>query len=223
MQRIEDHLFPLVASGVARDHFAGAADHDFPHERFHQHLPMPILDRHRIIVGLIPHQRLRTGARGALLAGFVGAGGSGNNFSRSRSNRSPIVSWCPHTFWSRRFAALLQQMRVQLLPTGHARHRDHEVAPRIAHQPFHVPFVVALPGAPELRRKQIVRLQSAERLGGLALAIAGDLLHRDAVLSYRDGPRHAAKVREGPVVSFQKGLGVLGRKRHHEAVVGVRR
>ena len=42
------------------------------------------------------------------------------------------------------------------------------------------------------------------------------------VLSYKHRPRHAAKVSEGLVVTFQESLGVLGGKRDHEAVVGMR-
>jgi len=118
--------------------------------------------------------------------------------------------------------ALLQQLCVQLLPTGHTRNRHHEVAPGVAHQPFHVPLVVALARTSELGREQIVRLQSAERIRGLAFPIAGDLLYRDSGVVIQDGPRHTAKVSERLVVTFQKGLGILSRKGHHEAVVRVR-
>jgi hypothetical protein len=49
-----------------------------------------------------------------------------------------------------------------------------------------------------------------------------DLLHRDARVVVQDGPRHAVKISECLVVSFEESLGVLGRKGDHEAVVRVR-
>ena len=71
VQRIENHFLPPVAPAVPRNHFAGATDHHFPYEGFHQHLPMPVFGRHRVIVGLIPHQRLRTDPGGSLVTGFI--------------------------------------------------------------------------------------------------------------------------------------------------------
>jgi hypothetical protein len=76
--------------------------------------------------------------------------------------------------------ALRTQVRVQFLPTRRARHGHQEVAPCVAHPPYHMAFIVALAGPFELGRKQIVRLQSDEGLGGFALAFPGDLLHSDA-------------------------------------------
>ena len=45
--------------------------------------------------------------------------------------------------------------------------------------------VVAFPSPSKLGREQIMRLQSAECLGGLPLAISDDLLTAIAMLSYR--------------------------------------
>ena len=42
------------------------------------------------------------------------------------------------------------------------------------------------------------------------------------VLSYKHRSRHAAKISEGLVVTFQESLGVLGGKGDHEAIVGMR-
>lgn len=61
----------LIASGVARDHLARRADHHFMHEPFHQHFAVPPLDRHRVVVGALAHQRHRCHVRQALVAGFV--------------------------------------------------------------------------------------------------------------------------------------------------------
>src|ERR1035437_5047227 len=58
--------------------------------------------------------------------------------------------------------ALDEQMRVELLPGGVARTRHHEVPPRVAHQPFHLPLVVALARSSELFDKQVVALQFGE-------------------------------------------------------------
>src|SRR5436309_535689 len=67
-----------------------------------------------------------------------------------------------------------------------------------------------------------MRLQPAERFGWLPFALAGNLLHRNPSVVVQNGPRHPAKVSEGPVVPFQESLGVLSRKRHDKAVIGVR-
>ena len=79
--------------------------------------------------------------------------------------------------------------------------------------------VVAFPSPSKLGREQIMRLQSAECLGGLPLAISGNLLYRDRLVVVQDGPRQPAKVSEGLVVSFQESLAVLGRKRDDEAII----
>src|SRR5207248_4795823 len=67
-----------------------------------------------------------------------------------------------------------------------------------------------------------MRLQPTERFGWLPCAVAGDLLHRNPSVVVQNGPRRPAKVSEGPIVSFQKSLGVLSRKRYDEAVIGMR-
>src|ERR1019366_8364686 len=76
----------------------------------------------------------------------------------TRNLPAPCASRTPHTSPP----ALLPQMRVQLLPTLHTRNRHHKVPPRVTHQPFHLPLVVALARTSELLFKQIVALQFQE-------------------------------------------------------------
>ena len=61
------------------------------------------------------------------------------------------------------FLGLDQQMRVELLPGGVSRNRHHEVPPRVPHQPFHLPLVIALTRTSELLREQVMALQFGER------------------------------------------------------------
>ena len=53
-------------------------------------------------------------------------------------------------------AAMLQKIRIQRLEALEHRDRHHEVAPRVAYEPFHFAFVVALAGAAEPIREQVV-------------------------------------------------------------------
>ena len=114
------------------------------------------------------------------------------------------------------------QMRVECIPTGEARHRHHEVAPRVTHQPLHLALIVALGRSPELGVEQIVTGQFGERPRPLPLRAAQGLRHRNLRVVLQYPRRHAAEVGEGFYMAFQKRLRRLGRKRDHEAVVRVR-
>ncbi len=93
VQRIEDHIFALVAAlGGGQSPRCRRRSPPRARKPFDQHLAVPVLGRHRVIVGAIAHQRHRTHSRHTLLAGFILAAGSGSNAARSRSKRSPIVS-----------------------------------------------------------------------------------------------------------------------------------
>src|SRR3974377_2633802 len=52
---------------------AAAPDHHLVHVALHQHVAMPILGRHRVVVGAIAYQRQRTHPRHPLLASFIRA------------------------------------------------------------------------------------------------------------------------------------------------------
>ena len=102
------------------------------------------------------------------------------------------------------------------------RNRHHEVSPRIAHQSFHLPLVVAFARTPELLREQVMTLQFAERPCLGARSIPQNPRHRQLGVVVQNRPRHSAEVSESVAVTFQKRFRRLGRKRHHEAVVGLR-
>src|SRR5713101_5531714 len=135
---------------------------------------MPVFHRHRIVVGLIPHQRLGTGSGGPLFASFI-------RCRRQREQFLPVPLealsdgfFMPPQLSLPPLAALFQQVRVQLLPTGHPRYGDHEVPSRVAHQSLHVSLVITFSRPAELYREQAMRLQFAKCLGRFALPAAQD-------------------------------------------------
>ena len=75
--------------------------------------------------------------------------------------------------------ALRFQMRVQLIPTVHARNGNHEVPPGIADQSLHLALVVALGRSPELIGEQIMALQLGEGSRLQPLLAAQNPSHRD--------------------------------------------
>src|ERR1019366_497538 len=60
--------------------------------------------------------------------------------------------------------ALFQQVCVQLVPTRASRHRNQEVASRVADQPLDFSLVISLAGPPEPLLEQVVTLQLRKRL-----------------------------------------------------------
>jgi hypothetical protein len=90
--------------------------------------------------------------------------------------------------------APLCQLCVQLVPTAGAWNRNHEVAPRVADDPLHLPLttprttscprgprLVVAPGrAAELIREQVVTLQLGERPRSLPLFASQDPGHRES-------------------------------------------
>lgn len=95
--------------------------------------------------GRCPDRRHRTGLPGA---------GASQQGRAVISHRSPVGSnqwrlhWLTLAFAAQdgalTLAALFRQPQVERLLGGELGHRHHEVAPRIAHQAFDIPFVVAL-------------------------------------------------------------------------------
>src|SRR6202140_2863829 len=92
-------------------------------------------------------------------------------------------------------------MRVQLLPTLHPRNRHQKVPPRVTHQPFHLPLVVALARTSELLLKQIVALQFRERPRLLPLSASQNLRHRQLRVVVENLPRHSPEISKGAHVA----------------------
>ena len=57
---------------MAGDDLRPAADHYFVYIATDQHVPMTVGHRHRVVVGPVPDQRLRTDPGRVLVAGIVG-------------------------------------------------------------------------------------------------------------------------------------------------------
>ena len=69
VDRIEDHVLAVVAPGMAGDDLAAAADHHLVDVAPDPDVAVAIGDRHRVVVGLVAHQRLRTDPPRGLVAG----------------------------------------------------------------------------------------------------------------------------------------------------------
>lgn len=105
---------------------------------------MAVCYRHRVVVGLVAHERLRRDPAVVLIAGI-------ERRRRKWAHRSKVTlqSLTDHLAFAAQdgaltLATLFLQPKVEGLPSGELRHRHHEVAPRIAHQAFDIPLVVAL-------------------------------------------------------------------------------
>src|ERR1039458_7957651 len=125
----------------------------------------------------------------------------------------PVVQSAPAAF---------QQARVELSEAGRMRDRHHEVAPRVAHQPFDLALVVALARPSEAVGEQIVRLQLAEDPSPLPPAIAQDARYRQLEVVVEDRAWHPAEELEADVVSFAEGFRALPGIGLHQAGVAVR-
>ena len=120
------------------------------------------------------------------------------------------------------FSTAIFQMRVQLFPTRCAGDGDHEVAPRIANQAFHLALIVALRRPAKLLREQVVTLHLRKGSGLLPFAVTQDPRHRQLGVVIKNARGNTAKIGERPHMAFQKSFGGLSRKCRHEAIVGVR-
>ena len=74
VHRIEDHVLAVVAPGMAGDDLAAAADHHLVDVAADPDVAVAVGDRHRVVVGLVAHQRLRADPPGGLVAGVEGRG-----------------------------------------------------------------------------------------------------------------------------------------------------
>ena len=104
-------------------------------------------------------------------------------------------------------AAALLQVLVERLEARKARQRNHEVAPRPAHQTFHRPLVVALAGAPVPVPDEVVREKSAEQPRPAARPVAFNPRHQAPVVVVENRQRHRAEERERVHVPVDPCLG----------------
>ena len=183
---------------------------------------MTVGDRHRVVVGLIAHQRLRAHPPGRLIAGIEGCGRQVRH--RLQIPRQPRADRLGVSTQDLRLAlaALRLEPGVEVLPGGEARQRNHERPPPPADQPLDGTLVVALAGPAVAVTDQVVRQEPAEERGPLARAVAQDARHQAAVVVVEHRLRHAAEEREGMDVTVHPGLGGGRRIGPDEAGVAVR-
>ncbi len=161
------------------------------------------------------HASIERACRGAIAPGLIVTLHRAN---ATRENRLLLPAQPPLSS----LPALLQQMRVQLLPTPHPRNRHQKVPPRVTHQPLHLSIVVALARTSELLFKQIVTLQFRECPRLLPLSASQNLRHRQLRFVVENLPRYSPKISTGAHVSLQKCFRRLRRKCGHQAVVRLR-
>src|SRR5271156_6800053 len=160
--QVEDEVLALVGAGMSRDLFRRASDHHLMDVTTNQHFAVPIGSRQRLVVAALANQGQRADSCSLLLTSFIG--------SRRQWQQGVLVSHQPLTDGLimttqpvvQSTAAALQQLRVELSEAGRVRDRHHEVAPRIADQPFDLALVVALAWPAEAVGEQVVGLQLAE-------------------------------------------------------------
>ena len=79
MDRVEDHVLTIMAAWMPCDDLAAAADHDLIdvmsetclwHDATDPDVTVAVGDRHRVIVGLVAHQRLGADPSGGLITGI---------------------------------------------------------------------------------------------------------------------------------------------------------
>lgn len=150
VQRIVDHSLVFIIARMPCFHLACAGDGHLVDVATHQQLEMSMPRGHRVVVAAIAHQRQRTDSRRDLLAGFIRCRGQ-----RQQRRTITLEAFADGLGIATQtplppLAARGFQMRVECIPTGEARHRHHEVAPRVTHQPLHLALIVALGRSPNL-------------------------------------------------------------------------
>jgi len=70
VDRIEDHVLAIMAAGMACDHLAAGTDYDRVDIAPDPDVTVAVGDGHRVIVGLVAHQRLGANPSGGLIAGI---------------------------------------------------------------------------------------------------------------------------------------------------------
>src|SRR5581483_4974714 len=119
-------------------------------------------------------------------------------------------------------AAAVGEMRVERLEAFERRHRHHEVAACEADQPLDLALVVAFARPAEAVLEQVMRLQLAEHLRALALAIAENASDRNLGVVVEDRSRHTAEESEALHVAIAEGFLALRRIGGHEAGIRMR-
>ena len=119
-------------------------------------------------------------------------------------------------------AALLLQPEIEVCPSREPGHRNHEVAPAIAHQSLDAAFVVALAGPAIPIPDQVMRQEAAEQLGPDPRPIGLNARHQAFVIVVEDRGRHAAKERKGMHMAINPSLGRGCLKRPNITGVAVR-
>src|SRR5512143_2570130 len=113
-------------------------------------------------------------------------------------------------------------MGVQRLEAVEHWHRHHEVPAREADQTLDLALVVAFARPAEAILEQVMRLQLAEHLRALALAIAEDASDRDLGVVVEDRSRHTTEESEALHMAIAEGFLALRRIGGHKAGIRMR-
>ena len=197
VDRIEDHILPVVAAWMPGNHLPAAADHDLIDIAAHPDILMAVCNRDRVIIGVVPHERLRIDLTAHLITCLerrrLQRPHRGQIALQSRTDRLLVaakdVALPP--------ATLGFQVGIEGVPARKERDRHHVVPAGVTNHPLNIAFVVPLAGAPIAVPKQVMGLKAAEQRRADARAVRLDLRDQAAVIVIQYRLRNTAEEGEG--------------------------
>lgn len=153
---------------MAGNDLTATADHHTVKVPAHLHVVVSVGRWHRVFITAVTHQRQGIDPGRVLLTGIK------CNIGQCHERRAVFLEALAYAGFvaaQHRYLALVagcHQFGVELIDAVHPWQRHHEVAPGIAHQALDLAFVIALGWPAKTVFKEVVTLQFAKCLGGVA-------------------------------------------------------
>ena len=227
VDRIEDHIIPLVRTGGPGDDPAAATDNHLMDIATDPDLPVAVGDGHGIVIRPVAHQRQGADPRALPVAGIERRRRQNHQrFAIAPEALADSLTVAAHDL-ALPVAALFLQRGIEGVPARKPGTRHHKVPPGVANHPFYIAFIVALAGAAVAVLEQGMGLQPAERPGPLPRAVRQDARHQTLVVVVENRLGNPAEEGKGRIVPVQPSLrrrrrvgrnkaGIAVRKRHDE-------
>ena len=227
MDRIEDHIIPLVRTGVPGDDPAAATDNHLMDIATDPDLPVAVGDGHGIVIRPVARQRQGADPRALPAAGIERRQRQNHQrFAIAPEALADSLTVAAHDL-ALPVAALFLQLGIEGVPDRKPGTRHHKVPPGVANHPFYIAFIVALAGAAVAVLEQAMGLQPAERPGPLPRAVRQDARHQALAVVVENRLGNPAEEGKGRIVPVQPSLrrrrragrnkaGIAVRKRHDE-------